>query len=149
MKTTAKHFRGESGQSIMELALTLPMLLLILVGVAEFGRFAYASIEVNNAARAGVQYGAQSQFTASDVAGMKLAATQDGPDFTQMSATAKNFCSCADGSASTCAIGDCSASHVVEYVQVNTTAIVNPIFSYPGISNTLTLRGQAIMRVEQ
>src|SRR4051812_20722057 len=49
-----------NGQTIVELALVLPLLLLVLVGVTEIGRYAYFDILVSNAARAGAQYGAQS-----------------------------------------------------------------------------------------
>ncbi len=47
---------GDRGQSLIELALTLPLFILILVGATEFGRFAWATIEASNAARAGAQY---------------------------------------------------------------------------------------------
>lgn len=149
MRIAARRFRADQGQSLVELALTLPLLLIILVGVAEFGHFAYASIEVSSAAQAAVQYGAQNHATASDNAGMQLAATQDGPNLTGLRATAQHFCQCSDASASTCSAGDCSNSRMIEFVQVNTTATVSPIFNYPGISKTMTLQGRAIRRVEQ
>ena len=144
-----RELRGDIGQAFVELALVLPIFVLLLVGAAELGHLAYASIEVSNAARAGVQYGAQSHITASDYAGMQMAAVNDGSDVTVLSATASHFCSCADGSVSTCASGDCSASRILEYVQVNTSAAVPTLFHYPGIPPTLTLTGQAVMRVEQ
>src|ERR1700742_683559 len=68
---------GDTGQGLLELALTLPLLMLILLGAAEFARFAWAAIETANAARAGVQYGAQTQITASDNVGMQTAALND------------------------------------------------------------------------
>ena len=36
---------GDTGQGLIELALTLPLLILILMGGAEFARFAWAAIE--------------------------------------------------------------------------------------------------------
>jgi Flp pilus assembly protein TadG len=137
------------GQSTLELALLLPTLIVMLIGIAEYGRFAYAAIEVSNAAHAGVQYGAQSHITAADNSGMQAAAIADAPDITVMTATASHFCICSNGSASTCLNTDCSGNRILEYVQVNTTATVPPIFQYPIISKTLTLTGVATMRVEQ
>jgi Flp pilus assembly protein TadG len=67
--------RDEMGQAFVELAIVLPVAILLLVGAAEIGRLAFASIEVSNAARAGVAYGAQSHVTASDIAGIQTAAT--------------------------------------------------------------------------
>ncbi len=53
----------------------------ILIGAGEFARAAYAYIEVSNAARAAVQYGAQnhatSDDTVGDTAGMLTAARND------------------------------------------------------------------------
>ena len=139
----------DHGQALVELALLLPVLVLLLVGAAEFGRLAYAAIEVTNAAHAGVQYGAQNHATASDNAGMQAAAIDDGPNVTSLSATASHFCACSNGGASTCLPADCSGSRILEYVQVKTAATVDPVFFYPGLGTTVTIRGQAIMRVEQ
>src|SRR6202042_3592608 len=69
---------GDTGQGLVELALTLPLLILIVMGGAEFARVAGASIETANAARAGAQYGAQTNVPASDDAGMQTAALNDG-----------------------------------------------------------------------
>lgn len=147
--------RNTAGQALVETALTIPLLLLLLIGAAEFGRLAYAAIEVSNAARAGVAYGAQSHITASDFSGMETAATNDGANISSLNATAKNFCACSSAPSTqvSCStvVTSCTPAplHSLEYVQVNTTATVHPIFNYPGISKTFTLTGQAIMRVEQ
>lgn len=44
------------GQSVVELALLLPVLMLILVGAIDLGRLVQAEVVVNNAARVGAQY---------------------------------------------------------------------------------------------
>ncbi len=144
--------RKDLGQALVELALMFPIFILLLVGAAEFGRLAYNAIEVANAARAGVAYAAQTHITASDTAGIQLAATQDAPNVTGITATPTNFCACSTGGIITCstALMTCpSPARIIEYVQVNTTATVGPLFNYPGIPHTFTLTGQAIMRVEQ
>ena len=46
----------DGGQSLVELALTLPLLLLILLGLADFGRAFYYTTIISNAARAGAAY---------------------------------------------------------------------------------------------
>jgi Flp pilus assembly protein TadG len=140
---------GDLGHALVELSLVFPILVLLLVGAAEFGSMAYATIEVSNAAHAGVQYGAQNHATASDNAGMQAAALDDGPNVTGLAATATHFCGCSNGAASSCLATDCAGARILEYVQVNTTATVSPVMYYPGLPRTFTLRGQAIMRVEQ
>ena len=144
--------RGSAGNAIVELALMMPMFTLILAGAADFARFAYASIEVSNAARAGIQYGTQNRGAAMDLAGMQLAATNDGADVSALKATATQFCVCTDGTSITSANAatKCvSPARILQYVQVNTTAKLKPIFQYPGLPTTLTLNGQATMRVQQ
>ncbi len=49
--------RSERGQSAVELAVALPVLVLILMGTLDFGRAFYAYINITNAAREGAQYG--------------------------------------------------------------------------------------------
>lgn len=144
--------RDANGQAFIELALVLPLFIILLTGAAELGRLAYAGIEVSNAARAGVAYGSQNHSTASDSAGIQLAATQDAPNITGLTATAIQSCSCTGGTSITCANAgtNCvSPARIIEYVQVNTQADINTVFRLPGIPNTLTLHGQAIMRVEE
>jgi Flp pilus assembly protein TadG len=144
--------RQTFGQAMVELALLMPIFVLLILGAAEFGRLAYAAIEVANAARAGAAYGAQTHITASDSANIQLAATKDGSNIANINATSTNFCSCSTGVSVSCtnALASCpSPAHIIEYVQVNTTANISPIFNYPGISKIFTVSGQAIMRVEQ
>jgi Flp pilus assembly protein TadG len=144
--------RDERGQAFVELALVLPIFVLLLVGAAEIGRIAFATIEVSNAARAGVSYGAQNHATASDSSGIQTAAIQDGPDLTDLQAVATRACTCSSGTTITCAnaAANCLApSRIIEYVQVQTSAVVGTVFKFPGIPNSITLNGYAIMRVEQ
>ena len=67
---------NEDGQSLVELALSIPLLLLMLMGMAELGQICYGAINVSQAAKAAAQYGAQTSTTAVDTAGM-LAAAQN------------------------------------------------------------------------
>lgn len=46
-----KLHKGEQGQAMVEMALVLPLLLLLLFGIIEMGRVGYAYITVSNAAR--------------------------------------------------------------------------------------------------
>ena len=48
--------RNDRGGSMVELALLLPLLLLILAGIADLGRAFHDSIVINNASREGARY---------------------------------------------------------------------------------------------
>lgn len=51
------HSFGERGQSLVEFALILPLLVLILMGVFDFGRAFFAYNAISNGAREGARYG--------------------------------------------------------------------------------------------
>ena len=54
-KSELKSIQEHKGQSIVEIALLLPLLVLIIVGVFELGRAFFAYIAISNAAREGVR----------------------------------------------------------------------------------------------
>jgi len=132
-----------------ELAIAVPVLCLLLVASADFARVFYFSIAVNNAARAGAQYGSQTITTAGDINGMKAAATQDASDLPSLAATA-HLCTCGTGSSvAACASSYCTNNPTGNYVEVDTTMTFNTIVTYPGIPSTVALAGKAIMQVQQ
>jgi Flp pilus assembly protein TadG len=141
--------RTETGQSLVEFAILTPVVLLLLVGAIEIGRLAYLSILVNNAAHAGVQYGAQNLATAADNTGMQTAALNDGQNIAGLTAAASHYCTCANGSSSSCLATDCAGSHRLVYVQVNTTGVFRSMIGYPGLPASYTVNGQAVLRVAQ
>jgi hypothetical protein len=61
--------RSERGQSLVEFALVLPLLLVVLLGVADFGRVFTASITVEAAARNGAEAAAQEYLQLSQKSG--------------------------------------------------------------------------------
>ncbi|MGH7923224.1 MAG: TadE/TadG family type IV pilus assembly protein [Candidatus Binatus sp.] len=144
-----RHCLGAGGQASVELALSLPLLLMMFLVAVETGRAFYIAISVSNAARAGVQYGSQNLTTAADNAGMQQAASNDAPQLAGMTATASHFCKCSDGSASTCLATDCAGSHRLLYTQVNTSAPYKPLLNFMGILPSMTVPGSAVMRVDQ
>jgi Flp pilus assembly protein TadG len=50
------HSRRRTGQTLAEFAITLPILLLLLFGIIEFGRIFQAWVTLQNAARAAARY---------------------------------------------------------------------------------------------
>lgn len=141
--------RGQRGNAMIELAFGVSLCSALILGAAEFGWLAYQSIEVSNAARAGVQYGAQSRSDAANTTQVQAAATQDAPDVSGIAATASYFCQCSNGNTSTCAATDCSTSRIIYYAQVTTSATVKPLITLPLLPKSYALIGKAIMRVEQ
>src|SRR5262249_13091217 len=73
----AKRVYTQSGQALVEFAIVLPVLLILALGIIEIGRYAYISILVGNAARAGAAYGSQSRTLSGDTTGIAAAANAD------------------------------------------------------------------------
>jgi Flp pilus assembly protein TadG len=144
----------EHGQSLVELAFVVPLLLLLMVGIIEIGRFAYYSIVVANAARAGAQYGAQSLATAADSTGISNAGTNDAPGITlpdTLTVTSAQLCGCSAATLGACgALAVCvKPEHPLVYVQVTAKGSFNSLFNYPGMPGTFKVTSVEEMRVAQ
>jgi Flp pilus assembly protein TadG len=134
------------GQAAVEWALITPVIALLLVIAGDAMRMYDTSIEVNNAAKAGVQYGAQTPGTAADLAGMQQAAQNDASNVTGMTATASVYCQCPDSSTTfSCdTTNTCSDKRV--YVEVDSAATFHSLLQFPGLTSSLQLSGKAKMR---
>jgi Flp pilus assembly protein TadG len=135
----------DAGQALLELALTVPLLVLILLGAAEFSRLAYAAVEVANAAKAGVQYAAYSRANAVSVSSIRTAATNEAPDVTLATPAVAYACSCSNGTA--CSAGNCSTGSVEQTVTVTTQATFDPLIHVPGLPATYILHSSASQKV--
>jgi Flp pilus assembly protein TadG len=153
--------RSQLGQTLLEVALMLPFLLLLLVGVIELGRYAYIGVLVGNAAHAGAVFGAQNLAQSVNTAAIQTAATNDFNDNTQdtknlklTSVTATVACGCDSGGTVTTAActggtaGTCGTGHWVVTLTVTATGTFNSLFKYPGIPASLTVSRTSTMRVE-
>jgi Flp pilus assembly protein TadG len=137
----------ERGSSLVEFALTAPLLLLLMAGVLNYGIALRTAIAVSDAARAGAQYGSMTPDNAADVAGMQAAARNAAPTLTDITASAVRSCKCANGSAVSCT-GSCSTGSMLTYVQVTTSATAPNWFSYTGLSFTGAVSSTAVMRAQ-
>jgi Flp pilus assembly protein TadG len=155
-------FLSPSGQSLLEVALLMPILLALLLGSIEMGRYAYISILVGNAARAGAAYGAQNLELSVDTAGIQTAADNDfqnnGQNTGNLSVNSSTSCGCDSGGTITGAAcsaianataGSCASGHWVVMISVTTSGTFNSLFNYPGIPTSLIVSNTATLRVAQ
>src|SRR5262245_41084986 len=125
---------GGRGQSLVELAVATPVLLLILLGTVDLGR-AYADyVDLKNAARDGAGYGI---LKPADTAGMESRVLAAGvPANTTPTASGSGSCSTVDGTGT---------------VVVTASSTFSPVtlgfFSWLGTSGKITLTATAQMRV--
>jgi Flp pilus assembly protein TadG len=151
-------YRNDSGQSMVELALSLPLFVLLVLGTAEIANIAWAAIQINNAARAGAQFASQSHLNAaqngtdSPINAISSAAKADAPNFPQMTVTSSQVCKCISSAGVdtglSCTPAACVSPDVItDFVQVNTQASITPFVHYPGLPASYTIKGYAFMGV--
>lgn len=148
VKRSAAFARRQDGNSLIETAFVLPVLLLLLAGAVDIGRAFRAAMIVNQAASTGAAYGIQNP---SDTAGMQLAAKTDTSTLVTVVPAATYGCECPDGTSISCSPqASCpSLMNSVYYVEVDTTATYTPMLPWPGISSTIPLSAKVRLRASR
>ncbi len=133
--------RAESGAAIVELALVLPVLMAVLMGIIEVGRYAYLDIVAAHAARSGAQYGAQTLVSADDGIGMKAAANADVPAAAPWTVSTSVVCTTNNQVTAYLVYNAQTVSPaLVYYVQVKITGyFIRPLLHYPGIPSNVPI----------
>jgi len=130
MKTLRKGKQNQRAQSLVEFALVLPILLVLILGIFEFGRLWMTLNVLTGAAREGV----------------RVAAVTD-PDATLVQNAALNVLNAANlTGASITLTGPNAANEVTVTIQYNYTVLTGSIV--PGLNGTFQLTRSAIMRWE-
>jgi Flp pilus assembly protein TadG len=136
------------GGAIVEFALVMPFLVLLLVGLCDFGFATYDSMQVEAAATAGAQYAARHTWDAVAVAAAVTSAT--GASGISATPAPSKVCGCpGDGTltlivcTSTCSSGDPPGV----YASVSAQLQYQTVLPYPGLPATLTLTGQTYRRL--
>lgn len=158
----------ESGSALVEMALTMPVLLAMLLGGVELGDMSYRATEMSNSARSAAQYAAMNGGaftdcngtfaggTCSATSGIVTAAKADAPWASRKCAnfavTAASSCTCSGGSACAGSTSySCTSGRPVVTVTVKTTAscggVVGLMNLFNGNNNSFNLQGFAQQEV--
>lgn len=126
--------RGDAGQSLVELALALPLLLMLLVGLVDVGRAYVYTTALSNAAREAALYAAQqTEATAAEV-------TQRACDETGF---ADHGAACAPGMTVTCTPCPSAGSDVTVTVSYQFDLVSGYLFERLFGADHLVARGAA------
>ena len=132
---------------MLEMAVVLPVLVLIAIGVAEFGRIYFAAIRVANAAPAGAEFGSQNSGTA-DSTYIRQVAQNDAGDPTLVVST-NRMCRCPDSDTEvSCSITCAGYGSPRFYVQVTASTTVSFLLRYPGLPANLPVARAVTVRVQ-
>jgi Flp pilus assembly protein TadG len=143
--------RKDEGSGLIELALCLPLTLLIVFAIVNYAQWIQKAILLQDAAAAGASYGTipgNSTNHTNMVAVANWNATGSVNGATGFTATANDFYTCSPGGSQVTATSSCPTGAPYHYVQVNTATSVKNFIPWPGIPSTIAIKGQAIYRVE-
>jgi Flp pilus assembly protein TadG len=144
-----KDRKKRRGSVAVELALTGPLLLLMLIGAADFARVFYHAVTLANAAGTGAFYGAQNNITSGQFTQMQDVAQTDAKDLGAITATAGRYCDCPSGTKVDCVTGACAGYGAPRvYVSTQTRESFSPLVGWTGIPNPVTAGRTAYMRVQ-
>ncbi len=142
---------GRVGQTLVELALMLPVLVLLLLIALDFARMFNMSMAVTDAARAGAQWGAQNRASAANTLGMEQAACSsmvDYPCSPGTDTTALTFCQCAGSTGTISCTSPGGCVNVLNFVTVTATTTFSTVMPYPGLPSSVPLTATATMQVQ-
>lgn len=134
----------EVGVAILELALIAPLLILLAIGIIEIGLYTRVAIEMGNASRAGVQFGAQSTSTSTNATAIVAAAIADANEVSTPMITTATYCTCGNTRgtqvnacipAPKCALGD----HIEYFVSVTASKQFTPLIAIVGLPSSMTI----------
>lgn len=134
---------------MIELAVALPVLILMAVGVMDYGRVFFTSIAVSNAARAGAEWGAYGQGTRSDkFTEMGNFAKLEGAEAGTITVTANRTCRCGVTVVACSTTADCGGGYgpPAEFIEATASKTVALLIKYPGLPTSINISRTATFR---
>lgn len=137
-------WRCRRGSLAVEFAITAPILLLCLLGIAELGMAVTERMRLASAVRAGVQ---AASLHPEDAAVVRTAVEKAAPQLVadRLTVQLTRACGCADGSAIACG-GTCAVGPEQRFVTVRVAETYPLLFRYPGLGSSLALGAEATLR---
>lgn len=145
LRAALRRALNADGNTAVEFGLMLPVIMLVLLGSVELGRYGVEMNRLTNAARAGMQYAIQGQGHALAEAFIEDAVRADAGDTNNtLDVNVRPFCRCASGRELDCTEECTQAGEDGEYAPMYVTIAVsetfdtlfpllgaNPVFSLP------------------
>ena len=148
---TATGGESQQGAAVLEVAVMLPILLVLLLGAIDLGRAASDALTIQSAAQAGAQYGSLDSLRAKDTAGIRTAVLDDLGDSSvaqYVGIEILRYCNCEGENGNiNCDTGSCMTPGLAlrTYVQVTLTHDFTTIIDYPCLPHPVPLRQSTYM----
>ena len=146
--------RDNGGSPAVEFAMVSPILMMMLLGIADFGMGYWDHMQVEAAAQAGASYVVNSGFNATKIAN---AVKSGGPIVIQASPAPTQICGCPNATGGVTATADtaptcttkCSGgSSAGVFVKVNAKYLFTPMYPWPGLPNPISLTATTMIRIK-
>jgi Flp pilus assembly protein TadG len=143
-------YSADGGMSTTEFGLVVSLLAALTVGTLDFGAGLVRQMEVGNAARAGADYAQANGYNNN---GANITSAVQNATSLSVQANPEQFYGCPDVSSGISSVSEgttCPSTNATagSYVTVSAQTSYSTIFTYPGISNPLTLSASATVRVQ-
>lgn len=146
MSNTSHFLQAAKGNVVIEFAFVLPLLILILSGVINFGLILANKNQLNGVVSAGILYG----FGNSSVpAAVQLAMTNSTTNLSPLTTTATTFCQCLDGTQPLCTDTCPGGITPPKYVTVTAQSQVNLIAVNFVLTNPFVTTAQGTIRTQR
>ena len=147
-----KRDRSKLGGAItVELALTANLLILMMVGAADFARVFFNAVTVGNASGTASFFGSQDAIKSVNYSLIDGVVTDDTSDVEGVSSTPTLYCDCPDSSGGvsvSCIDGTCSDyGNPRVYSKVVVQQTFEPLLPWPGVPNPVVLTRETYTRV--
>jgi Flp pilus assembly protein TadG len=156
VRRTCRSFLGVEGAVLVEFALAAPILVILVLGIADFGLLAASNAALEGATRVGAEYARNNSnchdiSSSTCIAGIEAAmqsTVSPTLSYPTSSPTFPASCECDDGTSITCGTTCVGAGKTPNRVLITVTAsqTYTPILPWPGIPTSLTASTE--MRIE-
>jgi len=136
--------RSERGSAIVEMALVMPVLILMVAGLVDFGRNIYSAASLENAARAGVQY---AQLYPGDGPGLVATVQGAGGVANDATVTWEAYCVCPNGARTACDVFCSDTSKPMWLIAVAVSQPFRTVLPYSDFILPTAIGGNAVIRV--
>ena len=149
MKSLKLYSYDSEGVAAVEFALIAPALILILVGIFDFGTYMNSVFRLENTARAAAEYVVQGGEP-EDIETYVIANSNLSADERQSAEVTTTYvCECQGGEVVDCDSGSCSAEndYVRRFLEVGVAMTYSPTFNWPGLPDSMDLGGAVRLQV--
>ncbi len=143
-----KQNKVEGGQALIEFAFIVTVMVLLALGVVDFGLAIQQGMLVQEAATAGALYGSLDNYNASQPSFSQYAGTVAGVGAPGLTTTVTSYCICTLGGAVIFCTNSCSGDKPQMYVQSTATSSFASMFPYKFLPSSFNLSSTVVIQVQ-